>query len=202
MGRSPPRILIVDDEQSLLETLARAARARGYDADTARDGAEAWERLTGGRYDVVVTDLRMPGIDGPELMGRMRDAGLGARVVVITGYATLEVAVDCLRKGAVDFLVKPFEVEAFLGSVEKAANRSAPPEREAPNWREVAERHGLTRRQAVVLQAFYTTGKTNRELAAELCLSHHTVKSHLKAAFLKLGVTSRAQLLKSLRGQT
>lgn len=202
MGRRAPRILIVDDEQTLLESLSRACRAGGYDADTARDGAEAWERLTRGCYDVVVTDIRMPGIDGPELMGRMRDAGLGARVVVITGYATLEVAVDCLRQGAVDFLVKPFQVEAFLGSVEKALRRGAPPEREAPDWGEVAERHGLTRRQAVVLQAFYATGKTNRELAVDLCLSHHTVKSHLKAAFLKLGVTSRAQLLQSLRGQT
>jgi len=202
MGRPAPRILIAEDEEALRESLARAARASGYHADTARDGAQAWERLRQGHYDVVVTDLRMPRVDGPALMGRMREAGLGGRVIVITGHASLEVAVDCLRKGAVDFLVKPFEVEAFLGSVENALPRAAPPDRDEPDWEEVAGRYRLTRRQAVVLQAFYATGKTNRDLAEDLCLSPHTVKSHLKAAFLKVGVTSRAQLLRSLRGRT
>ncbi|MBE0616986.1 MAG: helix-turn-helix transcriptional regulator, partial [Proteobacteria bacterium] len=94
---------------------------------------------------------------------------------------------------------KPFEVEAFLGSVEKARQRVAPMEPGGPEWRQVAQRYRLTRRQAEVLRAFYETGKTNRDLAEDLSLSPHTVKSHLKAAFLKVGVTSRAQLLQRLR---
>jgi FixJ family two-component response regulator len=194
-----PRILIVDDEEVLLESLARAARARGFDAHTARGGTEAWSLLCRQRFDVVATDLRMPGVDGPELMGRMRAQGLAARVVVITGFATLEAAVDCLRKGAVDFLVKPFEVETFLKSLERALTRpSADPPAE-PDWDRVRKTYGLTRRQLDIVREICGTGKTNRELAERLCLSPHTVKSHLKAAYAKLGVSTRAQLIQRIR---
>jgi len=107
--------------------------------------------------------------------------------------------VECLRKGATDFLVKPFPVEEFLGSLERALNRGAPPGNGSPAWESVADRYGLTRKETRVLEAFYASGRTNRELAQELSLSPHTVKSHLKAAFVKLGVSSRTQLLQLLR---
>ncbi len=194
-----PRILIVDDEEALLESLARAARAIGYDAQTARGGSEAWNLLQGERFDVVVTDLRMPGMDGPELMARMIQEGLPTRVVVITGFATLEAAVDCLRKGAVDFLVKPFEVETFLKSVARAAARPGGRTSAGLDWGRVARAYALTRRQQEILRAMFATGKSSRELAEELCLSPHTVKSHLKAAYLKMGVSSRTQLLQRIR---
>lgn len=202
MSPSPARILLVDDEEALLQSLARAARGCGYEIDTARDGAEAWERLGAGRYDLVVTDLVMPGVDGPELMERIEEAGLALRVMVITGFATMEAAVDCLRKGATDFLVKPFPVEQFLQSVERALSRGGPPGNGSPAWESVAARHSLTRKETQVLEAFYASGRTNRELARELSLSPHTVKSHLKSAFVKVGVSSRTQLLQLLREGT
>lgn len=199
MTRPAPRVLIVDDEESLLCNLARAARGCGFGVDTAKNGEEAWDRLRRTVYDVVVTDLRMPRMDGPELLDRIHRDRLGTRVVVITGYATLEAAVDCLRKGAVDFLVKPFEVEVFLDSVTRALERPGEGAPAGPNWAAVAVEFELTPREGVVLECFYRTGKSNRELAEELCLSPHTVKSHLRAAFLKLGVANRAQLLHKLR---
>ena len=194
-----PQLLIVDDEEALAESLARAARARGYDVETAREGKEAWSRLCLRRFDVVVTDLRMPGLDGPELMGRIRAERLPARVVVITGFATLDAAVDCLRKGAVDFLVKPFEVETFLKSVEKAVARTESILAGEPDWEWVAGKYGLTSRQKEVIRAIYATGKTAREVAEELNVSYDTVKSHLKAAYHKMGVSTRTQLLQKLR---
>ncbi|MDW7709483.1 MAG: response regulator [Deferrisomatales bacterium] len=199
MSSAAPRILIVDDEETLLGSLSKAARESGYQTDTARDGAEAWQRLAGEGYDLVVTDLRMPGVDGQELLRRIQGAGLAVKVVVITGFATLEAAVDCLRKGAVDFLVKPFPVEEFLRSVARALGRRTPEGVTGPDWAAVSARFGLTRRQTEVLRALYTTGMTNRDLARHLCLSPHTVKSHLKQAFQKVGVATRAQLLHSLR---
>lgn len=204
MSPSPSRILLVDDEEALLQTLARAARGCGYEIDTAHDGAEAWERLGACRYDLVVTDLVMPGMGGAELMERIGAERLATRMMVITGFATLDAAVDCLRKGATDFLVKPFPVEEFLGSLERALGRGAPPGNgspawESPAWASITARYGLTRKETLVLEAFYASGRTNRELAQELSLSPHTVKSHLKAAFVKLGVSSRTQLLQLLR---
>lgn len=192
------RLLVVDDEEPLLLSLAAATRARGYETAIASSGAEALAKIECERYDVVVTDLRMPGLDGLELLKRMREAGLDTRVVIITGYATLEAAVDGLRLGAVDFLVKPFTVEEFLASVERALDGVSVQPPSGRTWDNVEETYQLTRRQRIILQAFHATGKTNRELAESLCLSTHTVKSHLKAAFQKLKVSSRAQLLQVL----
>ncbi len=193
------RLLIADDETSLLENLSRAAEREGYAVHTAADGCQAWSLLTVEPFDLLVTDLRMPGMDGPELMGRIVREGIDVRVIVITGYATLEAAVDCLRKGAVDFLIKPFEVEHFLKSVRTALGKRPARADPGPRWEEVARQYGLTRRQGEILQRFYASGQTNRDLAKELCLSPHTVKSHLKAAFSKIGVSSRTQLLKRIR---
>lgn len=193
MRRPPPRILIVDDEESLLDTLARASRLMGYRVDTASSGAEAWQRLGTNVYDVVVTDLRMPGMGGRDLMDRIARRGVRTRVVVITGYATLQAAIDCLRKGAVDFLPKPFEVETFLERLEEALAKPLPSA--PPPWDELARRHGLTDREREVLEALYRTGLGNRALAEYLCVSPHTIKSHLRSAFRKLGVANRTQFL-------
>ncbi|GAB4265634.1 MAG: response regulator [Deferrisomatales bacterium] len=193
------RLLIVDDEEPLLASLSQAAAAFGCHVETAADGEQAWKRLEEGGFDLVVTDLKMPGMDGTELLARLEREGRGTRVVVITGYATLEAAVECLRKGAMDFLVKPFEVDTFLSSVQRALARPAPLGTTEPDWDALAQHYRLTRRQVAVLRALYRTGKTNSQLAAELQISPHTVKSHLKAAFAKLGVSSRAELLQKLR---
>lgn len=194
----PHRLLIVDDERTLLGNLARAAGARGWLVDTAEDGHEALRALERKNYDLVVTDLRMPGLTGADLMERIEARGRRVRVLVMTGHATLEAAVDCLRKGAVDFLVKPFDVETFLLSLTRALNKPLPHVPE-PDWGALAEEHGLTQRETDILRAFYETGNTNRGLAETLAVSTHTVKSHLKAAFLKMGVRSRAELLRTLR---
>jgi DNA-binding NarL/FixJ family response regulator len=192
------KILIADDESLLLESLAKAARKNGYDVEVASNGREALEMAQKRRFDLIVTDIRMPEMDGPTLMGHIALMTPPPQFIAITGYASLESAVDCLRRGAADFLVKPFEVEDFLDSVRRVFARQTVSHVD-PDWEEVARRFDLTSRQIEVLRAFYKSGKSNRELADDLFLSPHTVKSHLKAAFDKIGVVSRAQLLRVLR---
>lgn len=193
------KILIVDDEAMLVESLTLAARAEGFDAHSAPDGEKAWQMLSDSRFDLVATDLRMPNMDGPELMSRLEGLSPVPQLIVITGYASLESAVDCLRKGAADFLEKPFEVEDFLEAVKKVMSRVDKSGFQEPDWAEVGSSYSLTKRQCEVLRTLYHTGKSNRELAQDLFLSTNTVKSHLQAAFEKLEVTSRAQLLRKLR---
>ena len=200
MSDPMPRVLIVDDEGPLLSNLQRAAAGRGLRVDTAANGREAWELICRRRFDLVVTDLRMPEMDGAELLARIHQQGLSTRVMVITGHATLDAAVDCLRKGAVDFLANPFEVETFLDCVAHALQRPAPArdDREL-EWGLVNQQLRLTSRQGEILQAFYRSGKSNRALAEELCVAPSTIKSHLKVAFQRAGVTTRAQLMRRLR---
>jgi FixJ family two-component response regulator len=193
------KVLLVDDESALLEKLAQGARRAGYKTSTALSGEAAWERLGEERFDILVTDLRMPGMDGPSLMARLPELNRAApRVIVITGYATLETAVECLRKGAADFLKKPFAMGEFLLALERVSRRplAAHPE---PDWEKVSQRYSLTHREVEILKAFFITGKSNRELAENLFVSYHTVKSHLKSSFMKMNVDSRSRLMSLLR---
>lgn len=198
MSTAARRVLIVDDEEALLHSLAAALRERGHKVKTALNGFEALEILQDKTCDLVVTDLRMPGLDGSSLITELLDNGHTSRVIVVTGYATLDGAIDCLRRGAFDFLVKPFETSAFLQSVDRALERPGLPEARPAgvDWDCLQKEFDLTRRQATTLRALYTTGESNRELAAHLFLSQDTVKSHLRIAFHKLGISNRAQFFR------
>lgn len=194
-----PHILLVDDEGPLLQSLRRATLARGIAVDTATDGRRAWQLLQQRPYDLVVTDLRMPHMDGLELLGHLHAHQPTTRVIVMTGYASLDAAVECLRKGAVDFLTKPFPLEAFLNSTLRALQASPVTGADAePDWRVVFREWKLSPRQGEILVAFYRTGRTNLRLAEDLAVSPHTIKSHLRVAFQRAGVRSRSQLLQRL----
>ena len=112
------RILVVDDEPGLSMAMAQALRRKGFEVDTARGGAEALSAISRQEYPLVFTDLRMPGMDGRELLSRLRKLSPETRVVLVTAYATVESAVACVREGAVDYLMKPFSSEALACKLE------------------------------------------------------------------------------------
>ncbi len=100
------RILIVDDEEVMREFLLEVFAS--YEPLSAKDGEEALAVLRENDVSVVITDLKMPQMDGLELLRRTKELNHEIRVIVITGYASLETASDCIRAGAADFLKKPF----------------------------------------------------------------------------------------------
>ncbi|NDL67021.1 HD-GYP domain-containing protein [Anaerotalea alkaliphila] len=114
------RILIVDDEKSLRTTLAAFLEKEGHGVEAAADATSALERMEGGGFDLVVTDIVMPGMSGMELVQRIRAAAPGTQVIVMTGEPTVETAVLAVRAGAVDYLKKPINKQLLLLTVEKA----------------------------------------------------------------------------------
>jgi len=118
-----PSILVIDDEESMRVGCAQALEAEGYKVLTAENGAEGLEAARKRSFDLILLDLRMPGIDGMEVLKQLKAHDPGAVVVVITGYATIESAVEAMRRGAYDFLPKPFTPEALLAIVSRAADR-------------------------------------------------------------------------------
>jgi two-component system response regulator FlrC len=108
------RILVVDDEGSMALAMRQVLARKGYRVDTASGSGEALAALFREPYDAVFTDLRMPGLDGQELLRRVRKLSPGTRVVVVTAFGTVESAVACVRDGAVDYLQKPFSPDALL----------------------------------------------------------------------------------------
>jgi DNA-binding NtrC family response regulator len=109
------RILVADDEKIKRVTLADDLAVQGHEVVTATDGQEAWELLAGGHFDVVVTDLKMPKLDGIELLKRIKQGPAAEMaVVMMTAYGSIPVAVEAMRLGAFDFLTKPFRNEDLL----------------------------------------------------------------------------------------
>jgi DNA-binding NtrC family response regulator len=116
---SRARILIVDDEPDMVDNIARILGRAGHDCLTAGDGARATALLSE-RPDVLVTDLKMPDIDGMELLRRARSTDADLPVIVVTGFATIESAVTAVKEGAFDYLPKNFSIDQLQVAVERA----------------------------------------------------------------------------------
>ncbi len=113
------RIMIVDDEMIVRESLCEWVRKIGYTADTAASGAEALEKLEEQPFDILFVDMKMPGMDGLELLGRIREDYPDASVVIITAYGSIDTAVRAMKAGASDYMLKPFKPEALSLVMEK-----------------------------------------------------------------------------------
>ncbi|GAB4303900.1 MAG: nitrogen fixation sigma-54 dependent transcriptional regulator GnfM [Desulfuromonadia bacterium] len=114
------RILVADDEESIRWVLARALRKKGFAVDLARDGEEALRLVKGEPYDLAIIDIRMPKIDGLELLDRIRKEREELLVVVMTAETTMKNAVESMKRGAYDYVTKPFDLEAIDAIIEKA----------------------------------------------------------------------------------
>lgn len=120
---SDHRVLLVDDEEDFVEVLAERLRARGLSADTAVTGLTAVTKAEETRYDAIVLDMAMPGMDGIETLERLLELNPDLQVILLTGRATLEQAVTAIKLGALDLMEKPAELEALVGKIDAAANR-------------------------------------------------------------------------------
>ncbi|MFN8543277.1 MAG: sigma-54 dependent transcriptional regulator [Candidatus Binatia bacterium] len=113
------RILLVEDEANMARTLAKNLERAGYEVHHAPHGEAALERLAAQPFDVVVTDLKMPVMDGMALLRAMHDRGLRAATVVLTGYGTIESAVEAMKLGAADYLIKDARPQEILLTLER-----------------------------------------------------------------------------------
>ena len=105
----PVRVLLTDDEELYAESLAKVLRRRGMEIRTARDGFEALSLISAEEYDVIVLDMRMPGMDGLELQRKIKEIHPNATIIIMTAYASVETAVEAMKQGAYDYVVKPFD---------------------------------------------------------------------------------------------
>jgi DNA-binding NtrC family response regulator len=117
------RVLLTDDEEIYVESLARVLRNRGLEVRTARDGPSAIEALATEGFDVVVLDLRMPGMDGLATLEEIRRRDDLTPVLLLTGHMDLERVATALKEGAAEVLIKPCPVDTLLSAIENAHER-------------------------------------------------------------------------------
>ncbi|MDR2048174.1 MAG: sigma-54 dependent transcriptional regulator [Treponema sp.] len=114
------RLLVVDDEKNIREGLADSLAMEGYEVVTAADGEEGWSRFEKGDIDLVITDLRMPGMSGEEFQRKINSGYPGLPVIILTGHGTVENAVSAMRNGAYDFITKPPNIDHLTMLVKRA----------------------------------------------------------------------------------
>ena len=116
-------ILVVDDEPSVVELLSEYLRTRGHTVCVAQDGLEALDRLEEGGIDVVLTDMKMPKVAGPELLRTIQQRGYPVATILMTGYGTVDSAVRALKAGAHDYLLKPFSLRELYAALGRTVER-------------------------------------------------------------------------------
>lgn len=117
------RILIVDDERAIRNSLKEILLDEGYQADVAEDGPSALEAAAKERYDVIFCDIKMPGMEGTEVLEKLVEEGIDSAVVMISGHGDIQTAVECIKKGAFDFIQKPLDLNRILITIKNATDR-------------------------------------------------------------------------------
>lgn len=118
------KLLIVDDDLSLREFLTIFLRREGHEVETAANGLKALEMLENDRFDLAMTDIRMPRMDGLELLEAARQRGIETQIVVMTAFSSTDTALDAMRKGAYDYITKPFKLEEVKLVIQKCLEKS------------------------------------------------------------------------------
>ncbi|HPU96373.1 MAG TPA: sigma-54 dependent transcriptional regulator [Candidatus Hydrogenedentes bacterium] len=118
------RVLVIDDDPLMREFLSEALRRGGYTVDVEASGASGLECFARERHDIIITDLKMPGMDGLTVLRKARELDAETQVIIMTAYGTIDTAVAALREGASDYLLKPFRPDALTVTVSRALERA------------------------------------------------------------------------------
>lgn len=121
MGKG--RILVIDDEDIVRTSCSRALVPEGYEVKAAKNGLEGLKMISEEKFDLVLTDLKMPDMDGIEVLRRIKEGWPEVEVIIITGYQTVDTAVKSIKLGAFDYIEKPFTPDALVAAVAKAMDR-------------------------------------------------------------------------------
>jgi len=119
------RLLIVDDEEQFVEALSERLSMRDYDVTTALTGEDAIVKLTNYNFDVVILDVHLPRIDGTEVLRKIKNLKPLTEVIMLTGHGTVEMAIEGMKLGAFDFLMKPCDTKDLTLKIDKAHDRKA-----------------------------------------------------------------------------
>jgi len=187
---------VVDDEEAVRNSLAFLLGTSGFAVRT-HSSAMAFLEVAGSiRNGCLVTDLRMPDIDGVELLRRLKAAGMMLPAIVVTGHGDVQMAVEAMKNGAIDFIEKPFSDEVLIESIARAVDQaSSQLNADATQSRTRERLSSLSDREIQVLKGV-VQGQPNKAIALELSLSPRTVEVYRAGLMNKMQAKSLAELVR------
>ena len=189
-------VCVVDDDQSVRRGLGRLFKSAGYAAETFASAEDYLEREIFEGPICLVLDVRMPGVNGPDLQEVLESRGAREQIVFITGHADVTTCTKAMKNGAVDFLLKPFDHGELIEAVKRALERGREQLRKRKGRREARGLiDQLTPREFDVFR-FVILGLLNKQIAAELHTAEKTIKVHRGRVMQKLRVTSVPDLVR------
>ena len=190
MPSEPPVVHVIDDDEAMRQSLAFLFRAAKIQAETYESANAFLDVLPEIKTGCVVTDVRMPGLSGIDLLRRLKDLRVALPVIVITGHGDVPLAVEAMKFGAVDFLEKPFDDEVLLGAVRSALNVQA-----TDQERLEFQLASLSNRERDVLKGL-AAGNPNKIIAFDLGISPRTVEIYRANVMTKMQATSLSDLVR------
>lgn len=189
-------IHLIDDDDAVRQSLAFALTTAGLAVRAYESAVAFLEALPGVQPGCVVTDVRMPGIDGLELQRRLNEQAVNLPVIIITGHGDVRLAVEAMKAGAIDFIEKPFDDDILLAAIQNAIERY---DRTGERAQEAAQTRArlasLSPRETEVLQGLLA-GHPNKTIAYDLKLSARTVEVHRANVMTKMGAGSLSDLVR------
>ena len=180
------RVFFVDDEPDVCQAVARTLEQIGLKVRCFTRADDCLEQLCSQSCDLLITDLRMPGIDGMELLMKVKRTMPSLPVLILTGYGDIPTAVKAIKGGAYDFIEKPFSRETLVLAVKSLLEQTKPPE---------VLKSGLLTPTEVIILRLVLQGKSNREIAELLSRSERTIEWHRSRIMRKLGVDNVIDLV-------
>ena len=189
-------VFVIDDDASVRKSLSRLLRSAGYTAETFSSAEEFLRREHFDGVGCILLDVRMPGLSGMDLQEKLNKADYPMPIVFITGHGDIPMTVEAMKKGAVDFLTKPFDDEGLLQALRAAIEKDRKGRVEYTEVHEIRRLiELLTPRENEILR-YVVTGMLNKQIALELGIAEKTVKVHRGRVMEKLGVDSVAELVR------
>ena len=196
MSSEPAIVHVIDDDEALRDSLAFLLRAADLEAKSYASAAAFLDALPLKGLTCIITDVRMPGLSGIDLLRRVRELGIEVPVIVITGHGDVPLAVEAMRFGAVDFLEKPFDDEILLQSVRAALRQQAGAAKRQSERAEIENRlAALSPRERDVLGGL-VAGRANKQIAFELGISPRTVEIYRANLMDKMQAGSLSELVR------
>jgi FixJ family two-component response regulator len=189
-------VFVIDDDASVRKSLSRLLRSAGYQVEPFPSAEQFLSREHFDGVGCIVLDIQMPGLSGLDLQEELSKADYHMPIIFVTGHGDIPTSVQAMKKGAVEFLTKPFDDKQLLGAVESAIQKNGRERTEYQEVQDIRRRIELLTAREYEIFRYVITGMLNKQIALGLKIAEKTVKVHRARVMEKLGVDSVVELVR------